>query len=240
MLCSSALRAYEKYGVSTGADGSVHQRGILINYESLPGGVARILLPLFNIVPTTTWLSKMAYTSTHYSKSRGKAPKPFFGDSEDKDQRATDAIQKFSALILQPSYEKLAAKNLEAVKAINPDEYARMLATTDAPEEGKSVDKPNPAAATDVNWKALKEVPLLPMASRALANGENVQGETAAAGSASQPILRGKHSTFDNIQEYAPWAPFANTHTSKPFEVLTHTTRLVINNVMHFINAQFN
>lgn len=55
MLCTSALKAYEEYGVYNDSS----QRGFLVNYESLPGSVARLLLPSFGVDPSEHWLSKM-------------------------------------------------------------------------------------------------------------------------------------------------------------------------------------
>ena len=51
MLCSSALRAYEQYGTFN----DTTQRGFLVNYESLPGSVARVLLPSFGVEPSEFW-----------------------------------------------------------------------------------------------------------------------------------------------------------------------------------------
>jgi hypothetical protein len=48
MLCNSALRAYEKYGVvAVNNTGVLHQRGLLVNYESLPGAIPKVMLPMF-------------------------------------------------------------------------------------------------------------------------------------------------------------------------------------------------
>ncbi len=97
MLCSNALQVHP-----ITSEGK--QRAVLLNYDSLPGAVPKILLPLFNVELDKPWLEKMKLESKHYSKSRGSKFKLFFGDSKDKDERATSGIQKFSDLILAPSF----------------------------------------------------------------------------------------------------------------------------------------
>ncbi len=100
MLCSNAIQAYASFNSTS--EGK--QRAVLLNYDSLPGAVPKILLPLFNVELDKPWLEKMKLESKHYSKSRGSKFKLFFGDSKDKDERATSGIQKFSDLILAPSF----------------------------------------------------------------------------------------------------------------------------------------
>ena len=61
------------------------QRGVLIPYDSLPGFVPQILLPLFRINPLPpSWLQKITEESNFYSKSRGAKIRVFEGDSKDK------------------------------------------------------------------------------------------------------------------------------------------------------------
>ena len=94
MLCNFALNAYEKYGTYTDESGRKRQRGILLNYDLLPGAVPKLLLPLFGINKiTATWLGKIQSESKQYSKGRGSGFRLFFGDSKDKEMRATSAIQ---------------------------------------------------------------------------------------------------------------------------------------------------
>ena len=94
MLCDFALQAYEKYGKTSEAAGSPgRQRGLLVNYDLLPGAVPKLLLPLFGQKVTPTWLEKLHAESKQYSKGRGSGFRLFFGDSKDKEMRATAAIQ---------------------------------------------------------------------------------------------------------------------------------------------------
>jgi hypothetical protein len=101
MLCGFALQAYEKYGKFSDATGSTRQRGLLVNYDLLPGAVPKLLLPLFGQHVTATWLEKLHAESKLYSKGRGSSFRLFFGDSKDKEMRATAAIQLlvFDALL---------------------------------------------------------------------------------------------------------------------------------------------
>jgi len=63
----------------------VVQRGVLIPYDSLPGFVPQILLPLFHISPLPpSWLQKITDETNFYSKSRGAKIRVFQGDSKDK------------------------------------------------------------------------------------------------------------------------------------------------------------
>jgi hypothetical protein len=58
MLCNSALRAYEKYGVvAVNNTGVLHQRGLLVNYESLPGAIPKVMLPMFGKLHTRISIS---------------------------------------------------------------------------------------------------------------------------------------------------------------------------------------
>lgn len=217
MLCSHALAAYEKYGVATDAQGSVRQRGMLVNYDALPGIVARAVLPMFGVAPHAAWLTKMALESQHYSKGRGSS-KIFSGDSQDKDERATKAIVKYASSILLPAYDKLVALSEESLRAAAPKEFA--LLTPAADGEGK-------------DWKVLSKVPdrlltkVLPLAphkqedDRAPAAAEAGEGAAGAAEEAEgggRGSLRG-HSHVARPKTFVPWIPFSNTHSSKSFEV---------------------
>lgn len=63
----------------------VVQRGVFIPYDSLPGFVPQVLLPLFGIAPLPVrWLAKITEESNFYSKSRGPKIRVFEGDSKDK------------------------------------------------------------------------------------------------------------------------------------------------------------
>jgi hypothetical protein len=119
MLCEHAAEAYDSYGHyadgvvrhrnEPGASESGKQRGILINYESLPGIIPSVVMPLFGVNPSDGWVNKMADESTQYSKGRGGSKSGVFtGDAEKKDAGASDSIRKWADLILQPSYEKLS------------------------------------------------------------------------------------------------------------------------------------
>lgn len=216
MLCSSALLAYEKYGVKTAADGTVVQHGMLINYDALPGIVPRAVLPMFGVNPYPAWLAKMEQESKQYSKGRGKS-KVFEGDSADKDERATKAIQKYANAILQPTFEKLVAISEESLKAAAPKEHALLKPTG---EDGSK------------DWTVLSKVPdriltkIAPMHSAS--HDDKPHG--ADLPELLKSHLRGAHgSSHSEIlvpKKFVPWIPFSNTHNSKSIEVRTRMTML--------------
>jgi hypothetical protein len=142
MLCSHALDSYEQFGRYN----DTHQRGFLVNYESLPGSIARLLLPSFGVEPSDHWLERMAEESKQYSKGRSTS-RPFFGDSQDKEERATKTIQKYAASILDPTFERMAEISASALRQISPELFDR-IATKG--EDGH----------TEVNWQLLKDLPL--------------------------------------------------------------------------------
>ena len=203
MLCTSALAAYEQYGFYNDSQ----QRGFLVDYESLPGSIARVLLPSFGVEPSDHWLSKMAVESKSYSKGKGYS-KLFFGDSEDKDQRATQEISKFSNSILQPTFEKMTAVSTNGLKLLAPLLFEKIAV------------KGRDGTTLNINWKSLSDIPI---------TARNGDVPLSLKGVISPPedlkpidssnLLRGLHSTPLKAKEFVSWAPFSNTHDSKAFEV---------------------
>ncbi len=137
MLCSSALRAYEKYPTMQ-VKGEARQRGLLINYDSLPGSIPSALLPLFNVPLTQSWLEKMNEESNQYSKSR-TGHKSFTGDSADKDNRATEQIQEFAQSILGETYDTLNEKALDGFKNLLPELHSVWDGGIDKPANWASI-----------------------------------------------------------------------------------------------------
>lgn len=208
MLCSHAISAYNQYGtmtssLSSAAEGRDGQRvrGLLINYESLPGIVPRLLLPLFGVLPDDNWLEKMKAEGSFYSKGRGQERK-FGGDSADKENRATDAIEKWAELILAPRYAELQQHSEQAVQQIAPTELAAMRKQPDGPP----------------NWAYLNPIPpsheavLFPL----IAPYSDLSLEQRPLAATTAVNLSG-HSAFP-VLPYKPWLPFSNTHASVPFE----------------------
>jgi hypothetical protein len=117
MLCQSAVKANKKYGSYVDAMGGnkTTRRGLLVNYESLPGFLPKVVLPLFHSAPDALWLVNMATESKLYSKSR-RSSRSFTGDSEDKDKRATERIQQFATSVLMPWYVILNEKAGEGLQ----------------------------------------------------------------------------------------------------------------------------
>ncbi len=202
MLCTFALKAYAKYGTRNDVVDASAQRGLLINYDSLPGSIPAALLPLFGATISKEWLAKMNLESQHYSKSRGVSFRLFFGDSSDKEQRATAAIQEYAQSILAESFDQLNAKALEGFKNFLPGLHA----VWDGAEGG----------GRDANWTSIKA---LPTDVRQLTTGaEAADGGEGEAVDASSPSLA-KHSSPLKPKSFSPWAPFSNRHSSKTFEV---------------------
>ena len=190
MLCNHAIDAYTKYGKNS----SGKPRGLLVNYESLPGIIPRVVLPyLFSTEINARWLSKMETEAKHYSKSRGTRFRLFFGDSKDKDERATKEIQLYADKVLIPTYQKLNALSLEGFRAV----------------ASNLVDS-NLISGNSYTWTALKE---FPEKSTVESNKEAEMGQKI------QSFDRDEipHSTALKQADFVPWAPFANHHTSKTF-----------------------
>lgn len=186
MLCEFALGAYSNYNVTSNGQ----PRAVLINYESLPGIIPRVVLPFFGYDPTENQLSKMEDEAKHYSKSRNSAFRLFFGDSEDKDTRATQSIQKFAESILEPTYEKLNNLAVEAVVRLNiPERIEQSL------------------RGSEVDWSVVKEI-----------RGGSVLPDHYKGNKMNLSPFQAQHSSVLDPIEYVSWAPFANTHTSTPFE----------------------
>lgn len=200
MLCSHALDAYDKYSVIKKSNGDVIQRGFLINYESLPGIVPSVLLPLFGITTTPHWLSKMAVESTQYSKGRKSGAKVFTGDSADKEERATHNIQKYAKEILQPNFDRMNEIYTGILRTFSP-------LNTPTNEELKIVPTVPVPAKEKYYTDALN---IIENSHGGQLGGDIAAGHTVAEG----------HSAFDKglTREYLPWIPFSNVHTSKSFD----------------------
>lgn len=148
MLCEHALEAYAHHGTVSSGD-TLKQRGLIVNYDSLPGIVPKVVLPLFGVVVTESWVSKMIEESGQYSKARSNA-REFTGDSEDKDSRATEDITKWSNVILSPSYEKLAGLSDEsAAKVLETNPRFTFPLAPDSVEAGEP----------HFDWEIVKEMP---------------------------------------------------------------------------------
>ena len=193
MLCSSALKAFHLFNST--ADGK--PRAFLINYDTLPGSVPQVLLPLFGeSAPSIPWLEKMATESKYYSKSRGNTWRVFTGDSKDKEERASDEIQKSAAVFLQSSYDELNSASLQALKRIAPSLHESVLT-------GDGVEAAAPGA---VNWKALSAIPY------SMAAADSEEADTGSDSSI-------KHSRLLKKKNFLSWIPFANHHSSEPMQV---------------------
>ena len=144
------MSALKKYGTYASGDRS-RQRGMLINYDSLPGAVPNLLLPMFGVSVSRVWLETMARETRIYSKSRGVA-KVFNGDSEDKQLRATAEIAHSAAVLMQPQFEAMEKAALKALKKYFPHLYEDVTASGSG---SNGVNK----GATLPNWKAIKTIP---------------------------------------------------------------------------------
>lgn len=150
MLCQSAIKAYEQYANMLDSAGNKIQRGLMVNYDSLPGILPKAMLPLFNSVPDNLWLANMAKESKQYSKSRGKS-KSFKSDSKDKDNRATEKIQKFAQRILMTSYEVLNNQSAKGLRSFMPTLHQSAIALTAA--------YPINISSDSIDWGKLRSIP---------------------------------------------------------------------------------
>eukprot|EP01038_Epipyxis_sp_PR26KG_P007811 gene7811-10609_t len=203
MLCTMALRAYENYGNYSDSSGSTIFRGILINYDSLPGFIPQVLLPLFGTYPSDIWLAKMTQESKYYSKSRNAIYRLFFGDSKDKEDRATENIQLYGKKILSPTFELLESQAARALSNISPIMHGKVILQTE-----------NEVSTYD--WKAIGPIPVTmkhPAISRnSLSNSSELVDD-------SEIDLLPNHSSFKE-HDFVPWAPFANHHNSRRIEAV--------------------
>ncbi len=219
MLCNKAINAYLKYNTAKSAN---RQRGLLINYESMPGVIPKLVVPyLFRTNLNSNWLSKMQAESKHYSKSRGSRFRLFFGDSKDKDERATKEIQTYAEKILTPTYQLLNQYSFQAMQTL----ASSMIVSNDINQ-------------ISLTWNGLKDFPeksyieqyhLFNLNSIAKPLPPNAAAVASAASSSSSlngakeqvPLTFGvdeiPHSNVLKELEFAPWAPFSNHHHSKTF-----------------------
>ncbi len=114
MLCEQALKTYEKYGHFP--DGRI--RGTPVLYDSLPGAVPKAVLPLFGQAATEEWLARMKFESTQYSKGSSGKRGSFKGDSERKEEAATEEIKKAADVLVGDVYTRMVgiyAENLLSI-----------------------------------------------------------------------------------------------------------------------------
>lgn len=218
MLCTFAEVSMEKYGVYESDPN--RQRGMLINYESLPGAVPNYLLPMFGVEVTQVWLDTMSRESQMYSKSRGSKVKTFTGDSQDKEAHATEEITNSANLLMQPLYEKMNNMALAAVKTFRPDVHAVIMP---------------PGGSTDPDWKAIKSIPTsidaAPLTKvkahsmhrqiSSIESSHSLDEEASKAKPAAvvnSASFSQAHSSASDKVPYAPWNAFSNTHSSVPFD----------------------
>uniref|UniRef100_A0A7S3GTU2 JmjC domain-containing protein n=1 Tax=Spumella elongata TaxID=89044 RepID=A0A7S3GTU2_9STRA len=246
MLCNYAIRNFEKYGTRVDpATNQVVQRGVLIPYDSLPGFVPQILLPLFRINPLPpSWLQKITDESNFYSKSRGAKIRVFQGDSKDKDTRATEQIQLYAEKMLSPSYALLEEKARLSLQAVDPSFV-------------KTVTSKNNVAESEFNWKMVSPLPSVAehrakvsagailrnaglfASGASSSSGDNAVSSAPVAGGRSgmrvnkeeteqehTHAANGGHSSLEGLghssvleeKEFQSWLPFANHHHSRPIQ----------------------
>eukprot|EP01039_Chlorochromonas_danica_P004418 gene4418-4839_t len=185
MLCQAALSAYGRYNST-----SLGQRGLLINYDSLPGVVPKALFPLFGISAAASehWIRRMNAESQLYSKNRADEDQPFHGDARDKESRATAEIRETADLLLQPIYETL--------NQLASDGYRRLKAATVTSFSSLNSTTHNSAV---VDWMEVRRMPF---------NDEEEEERWDFYG----------HSKAIPAVNFEPWLPFATRHRSRPFE----------------------
>jgi hypothetical protein len=185
---------------------------------------------MFGIKPSSEWLKKMKSESENYSKGKS-VTKKFEGDSEDKEERATASIQKYATSIMQDTYVEMLKISEQALKSIDPNIF-------DKYKHGKE----------EIDWKEFKDIPTESANRMALStlDGVGVEGESTHFSKHILPetfVFKEKkmqaqnrnevkvddlridytqyeirHSKYQEQIEYVPWAPFSNSHKSKPFD----------------------
>ena len=247
MLCGSALRAYAKHGVFTptatttananasnfvGEGPVTVQRGLLINYEALPGVVPRALLPMFGVKPSPIWLAKMAQVTTFYSKGRKAKAGVFAGDSEQKDKGSNEAIQTYAKLLLSDSFSQLETALEEGLTRLGVALPANQTtvavgATATVIRDWKSM---KPVPTTAVNPLLVRGMGITGLTNASLlidgtTDINNTPSDTTAATKPWPRYLddgsRYNHSVFEFDTHFKPWIPFSNNHNSRTFEVCT-------------------
>jgi hypothetical protein len=131
MLCDHAIEAMSSYGKYSRGDMSGQQRGLAVDYEAMPGIVARQVLRHFGVRDVSdAWLTKMAEESGFYSKARQGAKKSleFSGDSEDKENRAPKGLKEAAEKLLGDSFATLTKLSKESLMEVGlPDDVKEAL-----------------------------------------------------------------------------------------------------------------
>ena len=207
MLCSHAIDAYANYGVFS-SEGRP-QRGLLLNYESLPASLPLILLNLFGVEVEAAWTLAIENEARYYSKGRGKVHS-FDGDSEDKDSRASNTLKEWANKILLSLYEEMEILGVGGARNINSELLDKLPASSDG--QGKE-------------WSKL-EFPEITGDESAEPRGthmlKKIQG-TCRSSSDTYGNAHDRHSRFQEPgaeadDQFFAWDPFASTHSSQPFE----------------------
>jgi hypothetical protein len=216
MLCSNAFAAYSTHSMFNDKQ---RQRGLLVNYESLPGIIPRLVLPMFGVdVVSQRWLHKMTEESSFYSKGR-QSVRSFTGDSADKEERATHDIQLYSRLLLSPTFEAMEAAAYAGTK--------RLITSSSTPDLLQAVT-PVSRGEHDIgrvsaySWKALSTFPLTADHHLSTTTEPVVSASvnTDAVDVVNSGRSNSRHSDSFPVMPYYPWAPFANTHNSRAVRVV--------------------
>jgi hypothetical protein len=241
MLCTFALKAYDKYGTKLNIYNHPIQRGFLINYEMLPGVIPRIILPLSGIDASLSWLSHMIDESTFYSKSRNRQDKlnTFEGDSQDKEQRSTQAIQQYSKSLLEPNYIELNKKSFNGLDNFDkglanalknnllngdndPKKWSELSAFPNSAIDSRQLSKLYITASDEKQESYNNNYNNNHNHNRMLNFNQNNNNNTTHSATIDNDRINNdyynKHSNFAEIP-YSPWSPFSNTHLSQPIEV---------------------
>lgn len=134
MLCDYAIDAMSTHGKFIGGARSGVQRGLAVDYDSMPGVVARQVLRHFGVQDVNdAWLAKMAEESGFYSKSRQGATKSleFSGDSEDKENRAPKGLRSAAEKLLGDSFSSLTKLSTESLLAVGLSEDVKVALRED-------------------------------------------------------------------------------------------------------------
>jgi len=223
MLCHNAINAYKAFATKRveGSESDI-QRGMLVDYESLPAAVPKTILSLFGVDVSPSWLIRMEEESNFYSKAR-KKDTTFAGDSEDKDKRASDQLKLWAKRLLDPAYKEMSQIAVEAALKVAPEDVKALQNVDIVDSEGNVL-----VEGGRKEWAKLKlTLPAATIHKRAF-TGSYTLKKLVKRASISKSEYEGnaldRHSLFeeegavDVDEQYMPWAPFASSHRSKAME----------------------
>jgi hypothetical protein len=122
-VSSEAYCAVHLASITESAVDAWNDKAIPINYGALPGALYDVVQHDFDLdfdarSSSLSWsdaLARMEATSKLYSKGKNKVPQVFEGDSQQKEEQASDEVKRAAAEYLSESYGALEAASAQRV-----------------------------------------------------------------------------------------------------------------------------